>query len=308
MRPPRPPRSPRLSLAALPLLLAAAASAQDPAEPLRQVLGEPSSDLVQTDNTLLDVAHRQRLGFDAVTRLNPHLDVWIPEPGEVVRLPTQFIPPDGPERGLVINVPEMRLYDYTQGPEPELFALGIGDEVDPTLQGEFRIGAKRRDPTWFVPESIRAERPDLPPAVPPGPENPLGTRWMTIGSTSYGIHGTNNPWSIGRQATHGCLRLYNDEMERLYERVPTRTPVRLGYQTVKIGQLRGGIYVEAHPDVYRRVADAAGDAIQRLAELGLLERVDPAALERAIREARGTPVRVGALPDAPDQPTSKPAS
>jgi len=272
--------------------------------PLAPVLGVPSSDIVEPEDTLLDVAVRHRLGFDSVARLNPDVNVWIPDPGTVVRLPTQFILPDGARRGLVINVPEMRLYDFTPGHQPETFAIAIGDEIDPSLLGEFRVGAKRTNPAWYVPAAIRAKKPELPAVVPPGEENPLGDRWMTIGNTSYGIHGTNNAWSIGRQATHGCIRMYNDEVIRLYDRVPTGTPVRLMYQTVKLGLLGSAIYVEAHLDVYGKVPDPKGDALRRLEELGIAHFVDTRALFHAIDEAKGVPVRVGTWPDAPGAPLS----
>lgn len=312
-----PARQKRIRGAALALALAGAISSlggsrfadaaprTPPAPPgLAPVLGEPESDIVEPEDTLLDVAVRHRLGFDSVARLNPDLNVWIPDPGTVVRLPTQFILPDGARRGLVINVPEMRLYDFTRGHEPEAFAIAIGDEIDPSLIGEFRVGARRVNPAWNVPASIRAKKPELPAVVPPGPENPLGDRWMTIGNTSYGIHGTNNDWSIGRQATHGCVRLYNDEMIRLFERAPTGTPIRLMYQTVKLGQRGNAIYVEAHPDIYGRLPDAKESALRRIEQLGLLGFVDTRALFHAIDAARGVPVRIGTIPDAPDTPLS----
>src|SRR5215831_2163547 len=273
----RTPSPRRLWCGALVLLLALASGAtarerkpKPPPgpEPLRPVSGEPAKDLVQADDTLLDIAYRHRLGFDAVARLNPEVNVWIPDPGDIVELPTQYILPDGDAKGIVINVPEMRLYDFTRGMPPELFAIAIGDEEDPSLYGKFRVGPKRKDPAWYVPASIRAEKPELPAMVPAGEDNPLGTRWMTIDSTTYGVHGTNNNWSIGRTATHGCIRLYNDQMERLYDRIPTGTPLLLEYQPVKVGRLGNGIYVEAHPDIYGRVPDKTAYAKRRLSELG----------------------------------------
>lgn len=297
-----------VSLAAAGPLRAAPPSLADGARPLGPVLGQPSRDLVEPDDTLLDVAYRHRLGFESVARLNPQVNVWIPDPGTIVELPTQYVLPDAESKGLIVNVPEMRLYDFTQGREPEVFSIAIGDGMDPSLVGEFRIGAKRKNPAWNVPASIRAEKPELPAVVPPGPDNPLGDRWMTIGNTSYGIHGTNNPWSIGRQATHGCLRLYEDEMRRLYDRVPTGTRVLLVYQTVKLGTLDGGIYVEAHPDVYEREPDRVERALLRLQALGLLHAVDENALRRVAQQARGVPVRVGTIPRAGVQVTSRRAS
>jgi L,D-transpeptidase ErfK/SrfK len=288
------------AIAAAALGLCGQAPAPGPLDPLAAlealppVIGLPSSDLVEPGDTLLDVAYRHRLGFDRVARANSETKVWIPEPGTVVKLPTDHILPDGPRQGLVINVPEMQLYDYTAGDEPEVFAIAIGDQMDPSLVGGFKVGRKREHPTWTVPASIRAEKPELPAVVPPGPDNPLGDHWMTIGSTSYGIHGTNNPWSIGREATHGCIRLYNDEVARLYARVKTGTPIQLLYQTVKLGRRGTLIYVEAHPDVYEREPDAPAAAFERLAASGLLPFVDERRLVRAIAEATGVPTAIGA--------------
>jgi L,D-transpeptidase ErfK/SrfK len=265
---------------------------------LPRVIGIAPTDFVEAGDTLLDVAFRHRLGFERVTRITPGVVPWIPDPGTVVRLPTQHVLPDVPERGLVVNVPEMQLYDFMRPGETEIFAVAIGDEMDPSLVGEFRIGRKREKPAWHVPKSILAEKPELPPVVPPGPDNPLGDHWMTIGATSYGIHGTNNRWSIGREATHGCVRLYNDDIARLYPRTPQGTPIRLVYQTLKLGRRGDEIWIEAHPDRYGRDPDRVSNALGRLAELGLLAYVDAGAMRRAVEEARGEPVPIGRVPRA----------
>jgi L,D-transpeptidase ErfK/SrfK len=288
-------------LAAIPLLALglgtlAAAAEPEPGNPLAKLpplVGVPRSEVVEPGDTLLDIAFRNHLGFERVSRLNPGVDAWIPDPGTVVHLPTRHVLPDVPRKGLVVNVPEMQLYDFTRPNDVEIFALAIGDQMDPSLVGEFRVGRKREKPAWHVPKSILAEKPELPPVVPPGPDNPLGDHWMTIGSTSYGIHGTNNRWSIGREATHGCLRLYNDDIARLYARTPQGTPLRIVYQTVKLGRSGDEIWVEAHPDRYGRDPERVANALTRLAELGLVADVDMAALRRAIDEARGEPTPVG---------------
>jgi L,D-transpeptidase ErfK/SrfK len=280
---------------------APAAAEPDPAAGLARlprVVGAPQRDFVEEGDTLLDVAFRHRLGFERVVRINPGVDPWIPDPGTVARLPTQHVIPDVPERGLVVNVPEMQLYDFTRPGDTEILAIAIGDEMDPSLVGEFRIGRKREKPAWHVPKSILAEKPELPPVVPPGPDNPLGDHWMTIGTTSYGIHGTNNRWSIGREATHGCVRLYNDDIARLYARTPQGTPIRLVYQTLKLGRRGDEIWVEAHPDRYGRDPERLANALARLAALGLLAHVDADAMRRAVDEARGEPVAIGRVPRA----------
>lgn len=266
--------------------------------PLAPVVGRAQVDFVAAGDTLLDLAERHRLGFERITRLNPELDPWIPQTGARVRLPTHHVLPDAPAEGLVVNLPELQFYDFTVDPaQPEIFALAIGDELDPSLIGRYRIGRKRSNPVWHVPASIRAERPDLPAEVPPGPDNPLGPFWLTIGQTSYGIHGTNNRWSIGREATHGCLRLYNDEIARLYPRIPTGTPIRLVYQTVKLGAREGLLYAEAHPDRYGREPDRLEHAIARLARFGIDDDDSLELLRHTIEAARGEPIAIAVLPD-----------
>jgi len=263
--------------------------------------------IVENDSTLLDVAHDHRLGFEAVARLNPGVDPWIPVPGTVVDLPTRYVLPDVEPKGLVINMPEMRLYDFTVVPV-EVFASAIGDEASPSLIGTYKVGEKRTNPAWYVPESIRAEKPELPAVVPPGPDNPLGSRWMTIGNTTYGIHGTNVRWSIGRMATHGCIRLYEDEIQRLYDRTKTGTPLQLVYQPFKWGVDGRDLYLEVHPDIYSRYPGPLEEALRTPRELGILRHIDLDRAWRAVEETRGVPVWVGRLPEPPQNPPdSKPA-
>ena len=122
-------------------------------EGLGPPVGAPRIDVITADDTLLDVAFRNRVGFEATARLNPEIDTWMPEPGAIVRLPTQTLLPRADPEGLVLNVPEMRLFDFTVASGPEVFAVAVGDAEDPTIVGEFRVGPKRTNPTW-------APRPD----------------------------------------------------------------------------------------------------------------------------------------------------
>jgi L,D-transpeptidase ErfK/SrfK len=138
--------------------------------------------------------------------------------------------------------------------------------------------------------------PDLPLEVPPGPDNPLGRHWLGIGR-GYGIHGTNNRWSIGRWTTHGCIRLSNDDIAELYARIPVGTPVRILYETVKLGRAGDELLIEAHPDLYARGSASPNDVLADLLALGVLDFVDRAAVETALREARGLPVPIGTLPE-----------
>lgn len=301
---PRKRRLPRRAgaLALALALCAIAARKPEPAAPvLAPVMGAESWEYTHKEDTLLDVAARAGVGFIPLSVLNPGVDPWIPDENTRLRLPTDYILPDTPHVGLVLNIPEMRLYDYTRDPDsPTVLAVAVGDIEDPTPIADFKIGRKRKDPVWVPPDSIRAERPDLPASVPPGPDNPLGDRWLTLGNTTYGIHGTNNLWSIGREATHGCVRLYNDDMRALFDRIPEGTQVRIVYQRVKIGARDGSVFVEAHRDFYDRDFDPLPATLARLVALDALGLVDGGSVResevrRVITESRGIPVRVGRL-------------
>jgi L,D-transpeptidase ErfK/SrfK len=247
------------------------------------------------DDTLLDVAVRERVVFETLARLNPEIDPWMPKPGTEVRLPSAMIPPNAPASGLVVNLPEMRLYDYTRSGAPEVFPLAIGDVATPSPIGERHVRWKAIDPVWHVPDSILAERPWLPPQVPPGLENPLGGFWLDLGD-GYGIHGTNNVWSIGRMGTHGCIRMHDEQVATLYARIPVGTPVHIVYQPVKLGRRGDDLYLEAHPDVYGIAGLSTSRALVHLMVMGVLDRVDRAAVERALAERRGIPIRIGRAP------------
>ena len=271
-------------------------AADEPWMRIRPIVGEEGGHLVEPGQTLHDVAFLHRLGFDAVQRLNPELDPWLPPAGTVVRLPTLFALPPAESEGLVINLPEMRLYDFTSNGPVRVLAVAIGDPDDPTPIGNFKIGQKRADPVWFVPASIRAEKPDLPTQVPPGEDNPLGSRWMTLGRSSYGIHGTNVKWSIGREATHGCVRLYEDTMEALFDRIDEGVRVTLIYEPFKWGTNGRDLFLEVHPDIYGKHPDALASALALPRQLGLLPRLDLERVWLAVERAEGMPTPVGSLP------------
>jgi L,D-transpeptidase ErfK/SrfK len=286
-------------LALLAALVAGSSLAAPPADDrLRPLIGEPRSVLVRPGETLLDIALHHGAGFDAISRLNPEVDSWIPDPGTVVLLPSPVVLPVVEEQGLVINIPEMRLFDFTLDDGPKILAAAVGDAEDPTPTGEFEIRDKRVDPVWTVPSSIREEKPELPAQVPPGPDNPLGSRWMRIGRTSAGIHGTNTRWSIGRASTHGCVRLYEPAVQDLFERTPEGARLHIVYQPYKWGRDGSRILFEAHPDRYHRIPDPLATALRPIRELGLLDSVDIERVWQAIDESRGIPIRVGTLPPA----------
>ena len=264
---------------------------------LPPVIGRPQRYRVAPRDTLLDVARSAGVGFNEITDANPDVDAWIPPPGSEVAVPTRWILPATRQRGIVVNVPEMRLYLFPQRAQPgdhvavRTWAVAIGDRDTPTPRGPFTIRSKDENPTWYVPDSIpRSERPRR--VVPPGPDNPLGAYRIKLSRGLYAIHGTDNPWSIGTLTTRGCIRLYPEDIGDLYHLVEPRMAGAFVYEPVKLGEHDGRIFVEVHPDLYRRYRSLEREAQRLVRARKLTPRVDPELLRAAVREAAGVPVDV----------------
>jgi len=207
-------------------------------------------------DTLLDIARRFDLGYEQIRAANPKVDTWLPGEGTRVRLPTFYILPNAPREGIVINVAEMRLYYYpkpgaNETPRVETYPISIGRQNWNTPLTVTRVISKITDPEWFPPASIRAEHAangePLPLRVAPGEDNPLGRFALQLALPSYFIHGTNRDYGIGMQVTHGCIRLYPEDISQLFKAVPLKTPVRIVNQPYKSGWKNGALYIEVHP-------------------------------------------------------------
>ena len=227
-------------------------------------LPAPGNDIIGTvtyteateADTLLDIARRYDLGYEEIRFANPTVDTWLPGDGTRVILPTRYILPNVPREGIVVNVAEMRLY-YFPKPKPgyvpmvETFPISIGRSDWNTPVATTRVTAKITDPAWYPPESIRAEHASdgdpLPTRVAPGDDNPLGRFALRLSLSSYLIHGTNKDFGIGMQVTHGCIRLYPEDISGLFYNVPVGTPVRIINQPYKAGWENGALYLEIHP-------------------------------------------------------------
>jgi L,D-transpeptidase ErfK/SrfK len=287
-----------------------------PADPGDSVVREfPDGEqytLPDNGGTLLEVARRNNLGQTEIVQLNPDVDRWLTKDGDVVRLPNIRILPGAPRVGLVLNVAEMRMYYYQpHAKSPPRFVrtypIGIGREGWNTPLGMTKVIHKVKNPAWYPPESIRREHAadgdPLPMVVPPGPDNPLGAYALHLGFSGYRIHGTDKPYSIGLRATHGCTRLYPEDIEELYSLVPVGTPVNIVNQPVKAGWLNGELYVEIHPGLegeelpYGQLLQLALAAIQK-ANNGQMPDIDKAELKLAIEKADGVPVALFRLDDA----------
>ena len=213
------------------------------------------------EDTFVAFAQRYNVGYEAMKRANPGVDPWLPGEGTRIVIPTQFVLPRAPRRGIVVNVAELRLYYFpdeaagTQGGDgPQrivTYPISIGQMDWSTPLGTTRVTGKVANPSWYPPQSIRDEhaaRDDiLPPVVPPGPDNPLGKHALRLALSSYLIHGTNMPSGIGMRVTHGCIRMFPWDIEALYKVVPIGTPVTIVNQPYKLGWTADGLYLEAHP-------------------------------------------------------------
>jgi L,D-transpeptidase ErfK/SrfK len=276
------------------------------------LIGEYSEVTAEHADTLIDIARRQGLGYEEVVNANPGVDPWLPGEGTVIRLPLRRVLPDAPRDGIVVNLPEHRLYYYppSKPGEPRLvitYPISIGKMDWTTPLGLTHVAQKIKDPPWYPPESVRSEHLKhgdvLPKMVPAGPDNPLGQFAMrlAIPGGSYLIHGTNKPAGVGMQVTHGCMRLYPEDIEELFKRVAVDTPVRIVNQPHKVGWgADGRLYVEVHPPLEANengVYEPDRTALARLIANAIRSRaggisVTWARAELAFEEARGIPVAV----------------
>lgn len=268
------------------------------------LIGKEERIIAGREDTLIDIGRQNSIGYDEILNANPGVDAWMPQSGSTVVLPHLYVLPDAPQQGIVINAAEMRLYYYPKGTGTvETFPISIGRSDWNTPIGVTKITRKTANPVWYPTASVKQEHlangDPLPSAVPAGPDNPLGKYALYLGLPAYLIHGTNNEYGIGMQVTHGCMRMYAPDIQRLYQTVPIGTPVRIVNQPYKVGWRDGVLYVEVHPWL-------EGTPPAQLNNTALLTQlvksrlsqyidypVDWQAVEQARIEANGIPMAVG---------------
>ncbi len=241
----------------------------------QDVIGEISTVVATHEDTLVDIARRHGLGYQDVVRANPDVNVWLPGEGTEIILPNRFVLPPAPRKGLVLNLAEYRMYYFPEAKAGETakvhtYPMSIGRMDWETPLGLTQIVAMAKDPAWYPPQSVRdehaADGDPLPRIVPPGPENPLGTRALRLGLPGYLIHGTNRPAGVGMRVSHGCIRMFPEDVEFLFERVRVKTAVRIIDAPVKMGWDGEALVIEVHPllEVPQRLPEETQEHIEAL--------------------------------------------
>ena len=275
------------------------------------VVGTLQATIAGEEDTLSDIARRFNLGYDEVVNANPGVDPWLPRGGTRIVLPTQFLLPDAPHDGVVVNLAALRLFYFPKAAKGEqrvvmTMPIGIGMVGWATPTGTTKIVSKRKDPYWTPPASVRkehaAEGDILPPRVPPGPDNPLGAFAMNLAWPSYLMHGTNKPAGVGMRASHGCIRLYPEDIATIFPMLPIGTKVTVVNQPTLHRIQDGRLYVqsfpphEEHPEAKaaakgQRFTKQLQAKMAKLAEQAELQ-VDWAVVEQVVNASQGIAVPV----------------
>ena len=257
------------------------------------------------EDTLIHLARNNGLGFVELRAANPTLDPWIPGAGARITLPKKHLLPDAPRKGLVINLSEMRIYYFKNpGEQPLTYPISIGREGLQTPKGTTSIVRKKEGPTWRPTARMREEDPELPASVPPGPDNPLGTHAMYLGWSQYLIHGTNKPFGIGRRVSSGCMRMYPEDIVKLFPMVPVGTKVTVVDQPVKVGWIDDRLFVEVSPtqdqsikieeDGVVKSYEIQAEDMKRITRKAgeYADQINWEVVRKAVQEHRGVPIMV----------------
>ncbi|HJP03974.1 MAG: L,D-transpeptidase family protein [Gammaproteobacteria bacterium] len=280
--------------------------------PDQHIVGQVQAIRARYEDTFVDIARAYNLGFDELVEANPGIDPWLPGKGTRIILPTRFILPGEIRQGIVINLASKRLFFYLEPNKEGLrtvvtYPIGIGRSGWATPTGETHVASRGRDPAWYVPVSVRKEHAEmgdpLPAVVPPGPENPLGSHVLTLEMPSYLIHGTNRPAGVGMRVSHGCIRLFPEDIEFLYTEAPDGIAVTILDEPRLLAWQDGILFLEAHPPL----EDDERDWLLRFPEmlsaalsdpLGSGAQPDPYLVDQIVGAATGIPMSI--MPGAPD--------
>jgi L,D-transpeptidase ErfK/SrfK len=289
-------------------------------DPATDIVGVVQKTRATKEDTLTDIARRFNVGYEEIVRANPGVDPWLPGENREIIIPSQFILPNAPREGIVINAAAMRLFYYPKVKKGEqqyvhTYPIGIGKVGWKTPEGVTKLVRKQKDPTWrptasIIKEHLKERGEKLDPVIGPGPDNPLGRYAFYLGWPTYMVHGTNKPAGVGLRSSHGCIRLYPEDIAVLFETAPLGTPLRVVNQPFLFGWHDGALHIQAFdvleddPRDWKKAQakllnKAMAERIQK--ELAARkEKIDWEAVARLSQEPRGIPVSVTGGPDQLD--------
>jgi L,D-transpeptidase ErfK/SrfK len=289
-------------------------------EPTTDIVGVVQKTRATKEDTLTDIARRFNIGYEEIVRANPDVDPWLPGEGKEIVIPSQFILPNAPRDGVVINAAAMRLFYYPKVKKGETqvvhtYPIGIGKVGWNTPEGATKVVRRQKDPIWrptpsIIREHMKERGEKLDAVVKAGPDNPLGRHALYLGWPTYLIHGTNKPAGVGLRSSHGCIRLYPEDIATLFELVPNGTQVRVVNQPYVFGWHDGALHIQAFDvleddkrDWKKAQAKLLNKAMAERIQQELKarkEKIDWAAVAKLSEEPRGIPVSITGGPDQLD--------
>lgn len=268
---------------------------------LTDIIGNQSFYKTKYDETLIEIARSNNLAFPEIMSANDDLnDPWVVQPEKHLLLPNKHLLPNVKREGIVVNKGDLRLYYFAKNKEVHSYPIGIGRGDWETPVGKAVITGKKKNPYWTVPESILEEEPHWPNVVKPGPKNPLGSRAIYLSMPGYLLHGTNKPWGVGMKVSHGCIRLYPEGIEELYDLVVKGEKVQIIDQPVKSGWENNTLYLEVHAmhpyglednqliENNLKLLPQAAESLQKSAKHHIV-KIDWKKVIQIVKRASGTP-------------------
>jgi len=278
--------------------------------PETTVIGSVTSYKTVKGDTLASIARAHHVGLVELLSANSGITSDVISVDQPLTIPGQHLLPEAPRTGIVINLAGMRIFRFSPDGAVATYPVSVGKEGWDTPTGQTKIVTKRKDPTWTVPDSIRAQNPKLPKVVPSGPDNPLGQYALTLGWPGYLIHGTNTPWSIGKPSSHGCIRLFPEDIEALFNAVKVDDAVTVVDAPFTLGRSNGVLYLEATPTRQQAkdiagftaatpLADNAPEIVALKKRLDALQKqgvvIDRNAVSQTLSRHDGIPVAIGKI-------------